>query len=73
MTDVEPRNYSFLVRSEDEAVEVELERHEFNGDDTAESWGRELSKKHKSPIVIKRHSAHVDAWEYIGEVGEKAE
>ncbi len=66
-------NYSFLVRSEDEKFEAELEQHEFNGDDAAESWGRELSKKHNSPIVVKRHSAHVDAWVYVGEVGEKAE
>jgi hypothetical protein len=64
-------NYSFLFRSE--KGEVELERHEFNGDEAAESWGRELSKKHNSPIVIKRHSAHIDAWTYVDEVGETPE
>jgi hypothetical protein len=76
MTDVERTsgpmwNYSFLLRSE--KGEVELERHEFNDDNAAENWGRELSKKHKSSIVVKRHSAHVDAWVYVDEVGESAE
>jgi hypothetical protein len=63
-------NYLFLVRSEDESAEVEIERQEFNTDEDADSWGRELSKKHNSSIVIKRHSAYVDGWDYVGEVGE---
>ena len=45
---------------------------EFNGDDTAESRGRELSKSNVAPIVIHRHSGHVDAWEYVTEVDERA-
>jgi hypothetical protein len=76
MTDLEQThgptwNYSFLFRSEN--GEVELEQREFNGDDAAENWGRELSKKHNTPIVIKRHSAHIDAWTYVDEVGETPE
>jgi len=66
-------NYSFLVRSEDESVETELEQREFTSDEAADGWGRELSKKRNSSIVIKRHSAFVDGWEYVGEVGEVAE
>jgi len=45
---------------------------EFNGDDTAEARGRELSKSNDAPIVVHRHSGHVDAWEYVTEVDERA-
>jgi hypothetical protein len=49
-----------------------LETGDFNGDDTAEGRGRELSKSNDTPIVIHRHSGHVDAWEYVTEVDERA-
>ena len=38
-----------------------VETGEFSGDDTAEARARELSKSKASPIVVKRHSAHVNA------------
>lgn len=45
---------------------------DFNSDDTAETRGRELSKSNDVPIVIHRHSGHVEAWEYVTEVDERA-
>jgi len=48
-----------------------VETGEFSGDDTAEARARELSKSKASPIVVKRHSAHVDAWVYVTEVDER--
>lgn len=53
------------------ADEVEIESKEFDRDDTAENWARELSRSQKIPVVIHRHSAHVDAWEYVAEVDER--
>ena len=44
---------------------------EFNGDDKAEARARELSKSNASPIIVERHSGHVDAWEYVTEVDER--
>jgi hypothetical protein len=72
MTDVEPSfarlwNYRF---SQPDGTEVETA--EFNGDDTAETRARELSKSNDAPIVIHRHSGHIDAWEYLTEVDERS-
>jgi hypothetical protein len=50
---------------------TEVETGEFSGDDTAETRARELSTSHDAPIVIHRHSAHVDAWEYVTEVDQR--
>jgi hypothetical protein len=49
----------------------EVETGEFNADAAAETRARELSKLNDTPIVIHRHSAHVDAWEYVTEVDER--
>jgi hypothetical protein len=49
-----------------------LETGDFKGDDTAEARGRELSKSNDAPVVVHRHSGHVDAWEYVTEVDERA-
>ena len=57
-------DYRFLLPGE-----IEIERRQFNADEAAETRGRELSGQRNSPIVIERHSAHVDDWEYVGEVG----
>ncbi len=48
-----------------------VETGEFSGDDTAEARARELSKSKASPIVVKRHSAHVNAWVYVTKVDER--
>jgi hypothetical protein len=71
MTDAEPsfgRLWRYQFSQPDETV---VETGEFNGDDTAEARARELSKSKDSPIVVKRHSAHVDAWVYVTEVDER--
>jgi hypothetical protein len=44
---------------------------QFNGDEAAEGRARELSKSSEAPIVIHRHSGHIDAWEYVTEVDER--
>jgi hypothetical protein len=45
---------------------------EFNSDEGAETRARELSKSNDAPIVIHRHSGHIDAWEYVTEVDERS-
>jgi hypothetical protein len=50
----------------------EVETSQFTADAAAEARGRELSTLHDTPIVIHRHSAHVDAWEYVTEVDERS-
>lgn len=50
---------------------VELQTGEFNGDDTAEARGRELSKSKGCPVIIRRYSKPVDDWEYVTEVDER--
>jgi len=71
MTDAEPSSsrlwrYRFSLPDE-----TEVETSEFNGDDTAEACARDVSRSNNSPIVIHRHSALVDAWEYVTEVDER--
>jgi hypothetical protein len=71
MTDAEPSlealwRYQFSLP--DETV---LETGEFSGDDAAEARARELSTSKVSAVVVKRHSAHVDAWVYVTEVDER--
>ncbi len=51
--------------------ETVVDTGEFNSDETAEAKARELSKSKASAIVVKRHSAHVDAWVYVTEVDER--
>lgn len=71
MTDADPsfgRLWRYQFSQPDETV---VETGEFNDDDTAEAKARELSKSKESPIVVKRHSAHVDAWTYVTEVDER--
>jgi hypothetical protein len=71
MTDVEP-SFDRLFRYQfSKPGGTVIETGEFNSDDTAETRGRELSKSSDSPIVVERHSGHVDAWEYVTEVDER--
>jgi hypothetical protein len=51
--------------------DTEVETGEFNDDAAAETRARELSKSNVAPIVIHRHSRHVDGWEYVTEVDER--
>jgi hypothetical protein len=48
-----------------------VEEGEFNGDGGAETRARELSRSKSTPIVVKRHNAHVDSWVYVTEVDER--
>jgi hypothetical protein len=70
MTDRESsgRSWRYRFTTSDGA---EIETKELNGDGPAEAWGRELSQSQAIPVVIHRHSAHVDAWEYVTEVDER--
>ena len=71
MTDADPsfgRLWRYQFSQPDETV---VDTGEFNGNDTAEAKARELSQSKDSPIVVKRHSAHVDDWVYVTEVDER--
>jgi hypothetical protein len=50
---------------------TEIETGEFTGDEAAEAKAREVSKSRNDPVVVRRHSGHVDAWEYVVEVDER--
>ncbi|GEM_PF-2556543 len=49
----------------------EVETSEFSDDASADARARELSKSQAEVIVVHRHSAHVDDWEYVTEVDER--
>ena len=71
MTDGDPakgKMWNYRFSKPDETV---METGEFNNDDAAEGRGRDLSKSNDSPIVVQRHSAHVEGWEYVTEVDER--
>lgn len=71
MTDAEPSVgplWRYQFSQPDDTV---VETGEFNDDESAEARARELSKSKASPIVVKRHSAHVDSWVYVTEVDER--
>ena len=71
MTDAEPSQGALWRYQFSQPNETVVETGEFNGDDTAEARARELSTSKASPIVVKRHSAHVDAWVYVTEVDRR--
>jgi hypothetical protein len=71
MTNAEPSPGTLWRYQFSQPGDTVVETGEFNGDDTAEARARELSKSKASPIVVKRHSAHVDAWVYVTEVDER--
>jgi hypothetical protein len=61
------RRYQFTEVDGDE-----IATGSFADDETAEAWARERSKADDIAIVIRIHSAHVDAWEYVTEVDERS-
>jgi hypothetical protein len=71
MTDSESSSGTLWRYQFSQPDETVVETGEFNGDETAEARARELSKSKVSPIVTKRHSAHVDSWVYVTEVDER--
>ncbi|MDA8062289.1 MAG: hypothetical protein M0T80_07650 [Actinomycetota bacterium] len=44
---------------------------ELDDDQAAEAYARERSRAEGSVITVHRHSAHVDAWEYVSEADER--
>jgi hypothetical protein len=50
----------------------EIATGSFADDAAAETWASERSQADNIAIVIRRHSAHVDAWEYVTEVDERS-
>lgn len=50
----------------------EIATDSFADDEAAETWARERSQADNIAITIRRHSAHVDAWEYVTEVDERS-
>jgi hypothetical protein len=71
MTDTQPSAgnlWRYQFSQPDESV---VETGEFDGDDAAEARARELSSSMSSPVVVRRHSAHVDSWLYVTEVDER--
>ncbi len=71
MTDAEPSSGKLWSYQFSQPGDIVVETGEFNGDDTAESRARKLSKSKASPIVVKRHGAYVDSWVYVTEVDER--
>jgi hypothetical protein len=71
MTDAEPSSGRVWRYQFSQPGDTVVETGEFDGDDAAEARARELSQTNVSPIVIKRHSAHVDTWVYVTEVDER--
>ena len=72
MTDTGPptiKQWLYRFAQPDETV---VETAEFPHDEAAEDRARELSKSKETPIVVHRHSAHVDGWEYVTEVDRRA-
>jgi hypothetical protein len=49
----------------------EIESAELADDEAADARGRELSKSANAVVRVERHSAHVDAWEYVTEADER--
>ena len=71
MSDTDPSvgtTWRYQFSQPDETV---LEAGDYNGDEPAEARARELSKAKISPIIVKRHSAHVETWIYVTEVDER--
>jgi hypothetical protein len=50
----------------------EIATASFPDDEAAETWAQGRSKADNIAIVIRRHSAHVDSWEYVTEVDERS-
>jgi hypothetical protein len=51
---------------------TEIATDSFADDAAADTWARARSKADDIAIVIHRHSAHVEAWEYVTEVDERS-
>jgi hypothetical protein len=71
MTNAEPSSGTLWRYQFSQPDDTVVETGEFNGDEAAEARARDLSRSKAIPVVIKRHSAHVDSWVYVTEVDER--
>ena len=62
--------YRFTT-GEDTAGDPESEDKEFDSDTAAEEHARHRSRAGNAAVTVRRHSAHVDAWEYVAEADER--
>lgn len=72
MTDSEPsfgREWSYRFTQPDG---VEIATRDLNGDDTAESLARDLSKSTGAPVIVHRLQRLANSWEYVVEVDERS-
>ncbi len=52
---------------------VEIAVRDLNGDDTAETLARELSKSGDVPVIVHRLQRLANSWEYVAEVDERSD
>jgi hypothetical protein len=71
MTETQSSSGSVWRYQFSEPGDTVVEEGEFDGDDSAETRARDLSRSKSTPIVVKRHNAHVDSWVYVTEVDER--
>jgi hypothetical protein len=50
---------------------IEIETRDLDDDAAAGAVADELSKTQDIPVIVHRHSGHVDAWEYVIEADER--
>jgi hypothetical protein len=72
MTDAEPSAGKLWTYRFSEPDKTQLETTRFSSDEAAEERARQLSKSKDAPVVLHRQSEHIDAWEYVTEVDERA-
>ena len=64
------RLWSYRFTTPDEA---EIATKDLDGDETAETCARELSKSANAPVVVHRLQKFAQSWEYVTEVDERSE
>ncbi len=52
---------------------VEIATRDLNGDDSAESLARDLSKASGTPVIVHRLQRLANSWEYTVEVDERSD
>jgi hypothetical protein len=50
---------------------LEIALRDLNGDDTAETLAKELSKSAGTPVIVHRLQRAASSWEYVAEVDER--
>ncbi|HET9070916.1 MAG TPA: hypothetical protein VFN60_03300 [Acidimicrobiales bacterium] len=52
--------------------DADAEELDVDSDEAADAVARDRSRATGAPVTVHRHSSHVDAWEYVTEVDERA-